>query len=73
MIDTWQKRRLEIWLFSTHFLLRCLTWLVFRARTQNHPQVIGTCVPMCQNCVFEIERPELPPPPLIGNDPNYVY
>ena len=58
--------------FLTHSLLRGLRWAVFRAWTQNHPKVVGTCPghhpqPKCRNRVFEIERPE---PPLIGGISN---
>ena len=48
--------------FLTHFLLRGLTWVVLRALTQNHPQVVGTCPdhqpqPIGQNSVFKFEWP----------------
>ena len=57
--------------FLPLFLLRGLTWVVLRAWSQNHPQVVGTCPghhpqPIAQNRVFKIEKPK--PPLTLGQN-----
>ena len=69
----WNKKLSSISLFLyigflAPFLLRGLTWAFLYVRTQNYPQVVGTCPghhgqPMSQNCVLTKIRAEPPPPP----------